>query len=317
VLEPAIAHRLEQGDERIIITGASGWLGMATLELLEQALGPDLRARVCCFGSSDRELVLRNGVRLPQQPLQQISSLPQRRSWLLHFAFLTKDRAEAMDEQEYRAANLAIRQTVIDALDRIGAEAVFVASSGAAARAGDETAGPAMRLYGQMKHADENAFAHWATANARKAVIARIFNVTGPYINKHQAYAFASFILDGLAGRPVQVRAPRPVIRSYVAIRELMSLVFAMLARPDGDVVRFDSGGTPRELGEVAEAVAAYFPGGTAQRAPIIDPVQDCYHGDGAAYASLLAAHGVRSVPLADQINESIAYLRSGQLGPA
>src|SRR3546814_19842083 len=44
--------------------------------------------------------------------------LPYQPTYLLHFAFLTKDRAETMQEADYCAANRAIRQSVLDALDR-------------------------------------------------------------------------------------------------------------------------------------------------------------------------------------------------------
>ena len=82
-------------------------------------------------------------------------------------------------------------------------------------------------------------------------MIARLFNLSGPYINKHQAYALAQFILDAQAGRPVEVRAPKPVYRSFVSIRELMSLAFALLGQSTSGVTRFDSGGEVLELGVI------------------------------------------------------------------
>lgn len=312
-LEPAIAKSVFDGEWRIVITGASGWLGLATLELLEQALGSTFEQRVFCFGSTTRNLQLRSGRRVQQQSLDAMTKLPNQATWVLHFAFLTKDRAENMSEAAYLAANDAISETVIGALDRIGARAIFVASSGAAKHAYDPVVSPAMRLYGAMKLQDENRFADWARTSGCYAVIGRIFNITGPYMNKHQAYAFASFILDGLASRPISVRAPHRVIRSYVAIRELMSLVFALLAKKNGNVVRFDSGGDPLELGEVAVAVAAEFPGGRAERSAIIEPDENIYHGDGPGYDRLLATHGIAKVPLPLQARESIAYMRGIQ----
>jgi nucleoside-diphosphate-sugar epimerase len=65
-----------------------------------------------------------------------------------------------------------------------------------------------MRLYGSLKREDEERFAAWADAAGKRAVIARIFALTGPYINKPGAYAIASFLADAMAARPVEVRAP-------------------------------------------------------------------------------------------------------------
>ncbi|WP_196221714.1 NAD-dependent epimerase/dehydratase family protein [Sphingobium sp. CAP-1] len=312
MLDPAIATALAADDQHIAIAGAGGWIGLATLDLLERALGDDLPRRVSCYGSATRLLTLRSGRQVRQTPLADLKSLEAGRIWLLHFAFQTKDRAEAMSEADYRAVNDAISATVLDAARTLPVEALFVASSGAATRASDPLASPAMRLYGQMKRDDEDRFAAWAQDSGRRAVIGRIFNITGPYINKHQAYAIANFILDALADRPIEVRAPRQVFRAYVAIRELMSLVFALMARTDGGVTRFDTGGQELELEAVARAVAQAVGGGgtSVNRAFVSDPAADRYVGDSAAYAALLARYGIEPISLDQQIVETAADMR-------
>lgn len=313
MLDPQVAQALARSDKRIVVTGAGGWLGLATLDSLAAALGEGFASRVVAFGSSARTLELQGGLTVAQRPLAELDQLASEPSWLLHFAFLTKDRAETMDEAAYRAANAAIRDAVLTNLDRIGAEAVFVASSGAAYKAQDAAAPAAMRLYGELKAEDEAQFAAWGEASGKRVVIARIFNVTGPYINKHQAYALASFILDGLAGRSIEVRAPRRVVRGYVAIAELVSLALAEMAGAPRGVVRFDTGGEPLELGDVATVVASQFEGVMVQRAEVVDPQADIYHGDPAQYASMLERHGIQPLALGAQVAKTIDYLHPGQ----
>ncbi len=310
MLEPAIAAALSADDQHIAVAGAGGWIGLATLDLLEQALGDRIADRVSCYGSAARTLTLRSGRQVRQAPLSDLGTLDAQRIWLLHFAFQTKDRAEAMSEEAYRAVNDAISATVLEAATRLPVEAMFIASSGAASKAADPLASPAMRRYGQMKLDDEARFTAWAQQHGRRAVIGRIFNITGPYINKHQAYAIANFITDALADRPIAVRAPREVFRAYVAIRELMSLVFTLMADRSAPVVRFDSGGEAMELGAVAQAVAQAIGGGTVERATVTDPVADRYFGDDTSYAGLRRAHGVEAVPLDRQILETADYMR-------
>lgn len=311
MLEPAICAALAADDQHIAVVGASGWIGLATLELLEHAFGDRIAQRVSCYGSAARALTLRSGRVLPQVPLAELKMLDARRIWLLHFAFRTKDRAETMDEESYRAVNDAISTTVLEAATKLPIEAMFVASSGAASKAVDPLASPAMRLYGQMKLNDEARFANWAHAYGRRVVICRIFNITGPYINKHQAYAIANFIMDALADRPITVRATRKVFRGYVAIRELMSLVFALMADQDTPVAHFESGGEPMELATVAHLVAQALASGSVERAPITDPATDCYVGDDERYAALCRTHSIRSVPLVRQIMETAEYMRA------
>lgn len=314
MLDDTALDILSSVDRPIVITGGGGWLGLATLDLLERSLGERFPERVHCFGSQSRSLDLGDGRFVRQRALAELAELKGSGAWVFHYAFQTKDKAEAMDEAAYRGINLAIRDTVLDALDRIDAAGVFVASSGAALKADDPAASPAMRLYGAMKRDDEQAFATWAEQRQRRAVIGRIFNITGPYINKHHAYAMASFILDGLAGRCIAVRAPRPVIRSYVAIRELISLILALLFDPSAPdaVTRFDTGGEPLELGAVADVVARILGSPGVERAPITDPSADHYVGDVAAYAGLLARYGVTPISLDQQIVETASFLGSG-----
>lgn len=308
-LTPHVAQALAANKARIVITGAGGWLGMATLETLHAALGESFANRVRCFGSSHRTLTLLGGTTVEQQPLAELAALDPTLTILLHLAFLTKDRAEAMDEQAYRAANDALDQVVLDALDPIRVKAIFVASSGAATRADDPTAAPAMRLYGSLKRAQEQRFADWAETNDKHAVIARIFNISGPHINKHGSYALAAFILDALAGQPITINASHRVIRSYVAIRELMSLVFALLLYGSSATSRFDSGGEPMEMQVIAQAIADMLGPVPITRPPLDPATTDHYVGDPAVYRALLASHSIDPVPFVRQVIETAEFL--------
>jgi nucleoside-diphosphate-sugar epimerase len=306
-LSPDVERALKKSDARIVITGASGWIGRATLELLYNTLGPQAFAdRVVAFGSSRRTIDFGAG-QVDQEPLPTIAALPHTPTLVLHLAFVTKDRVAGMDEQLYRKANRTISSTVLGALDVIGATAVFVASSGAAGLANDPAASPSMRLYGSLKKADEDAFANWAGERGRRAVIARIFALSGPHINKHDNYALAGFIRDAMAGRPIAISSDFPVYRSYVAVRELMSLVFAMLDSPTG-VVRFSTGGERLELQQIAEVVSGLLGRVSIERPPLRPSKIDEYAGDDAVYRRLLSAHRIEHIPFDRQIEETAAF---------
>ena len=308
---PAIARDLRESGYRIVITGAGGWLGRATLELIADALGADWKDRVRCFGSSARLLVLTDDLCIEQRPLAEMEALNATPTLTLHLAFLTKDRAEAMDEASYRRANEALTAAVLQALSPIGTEAVFVASSGAASFADDPASSHAMRLYGEMKRTDEQLFANWAAEHGRRAVICRIFNIAGRHINKVQSYALGSFIDDALAGRTVTVKAPHAVVRGNVAIRELMSLVFALMLEEGAPVTRFESGGAAMELGEIAAIVADLLGAAMAPRPAPLPDGSNVYLGDNAAYRQLLAKYAIDEVPFDAQVVETADYLNS------
>lgn len=281
------AARLRASDDRIVVTGAGGWLGRATLELLEETLGGEaFGRRVVAFGSNAR-------------PLATLAALPAHPTLVLHYAFLTRDRAETMPAAEYGAANEAIRATVLAALDPIGTRAVFVPSSGAVVH----PTSAAMRHYGDLKRADEAAFSAWASGD-RRAVVARIFTLSGRHINKPGDYALASFITDALAGRPIAIRADRPVWRSYLAIRELLSVVVGLMTAGTGPVAFDAAGREPVELADIAAAVGR----GDVVRPPLTGPASR-YLGDGTAYEAHRLAQRVDPVSFAEQVRETAAYL--------
>jgi nucleoside-diphosphate-sugar epimerase len=307
LLSGPAAAALPASDARIAITGASGWIGKATLELLYNTLGPgDFAKRVFAFGSAPRTVDFGTGT-IEQRPLIAMLALPSAPTLILHLAFLTKDKVAGMDEDEYRRLNRVLSRTVLEALDMIGATAVFVASSGAAEFADEPNASPAMQLYGSLKKADEDMFAQWAEERGTRAVIARIFALSGPHINKHDTYALASFIRDALAGRPISIRADFPVYRSYVAIRDLMSVVFAAMLGEGAGVVRFSTGGERLEMQHIAETVSETVGHVAIDRPPLRTDAADEYVGDDAAYQELLSRYGIEHLPFAQQVAETAA----------
>lgn len=317
-LSAGAVKALREDSRRIVITGPGGWLGRATLDLITNALGvEEAHRRVHCFGSQTKRIELERGVQFEQLPLASMAYLSAQPTMVLHLAFLTKDKVANMDEAEYGRANRALSRMVADCLDTIGADRLFLASSGAAAYADDPEAAADLRLYGRLKRDDEELFSAWAEAQScqRRALISRIFSLSGPYINKHQTYALASFILDALSGRTICVNAPTRVVRSYVAIRELMSLVFtALLADDENSVVRFDSGGMPMELSEVAACVADVIGPLAVNRNPLGDGRGNQYSGDGDRYQNLLSRYGVDPVDIERQVAETAAYLARKQV---
>lgn len=294
------------------MVGARGWIGRTLLSLLREALGDaQFAERVFCFGSAEGEVRLADGVTVTQRALARLGDLPPAPTILFHLAFLTKDKVAGMDPDAYVAANRNLSALVSGALDVIGVDRLFVASSGAAAFADDPKANADLRLYGKLKCEDENSFSAWAERRPalRRAVIGRIYSVSGPWMNKHENYALASFILDALAGREIEVRAPMRVFRSYVAVRELLSLVvMTLLDRLGGAVLSFSTGGEPLELGDVATQVAKQYDR-RVLRCPVTSPEDNLYVGDCEAWLSLLARYELTHLALEGQIAETAAWL--------
>jgi len=64
-LTTRLATALSGMPGQVVITGGGGWLGLASLDLLERLLGDDLAARVKVYGSRARMLTLPSGRNIP------------------------------------------------------------------------------------------------------------------------------------------------------------------------------------------------------------------------------------------------------------
>jgi nucleoside-diphosphate-sugar epimerase len=310
-LPPALAAQLRGSHWRVIVTGASGWLGRAALELLAGDLGPGWPNRVEAFGSRTCRLMLRSGLEIVQRPLSELGALPPAPSLLMHFAYLTREKVTGMSPEDYIRTNREITRTVLDAGARIGVERAMVASSGAvhAALAAPASPDPAL-LYGRLKLEEEALFASFVEEMPRRrALVLRLFNLSGPYINK--PYALSSFIEQALAGR-IRVQAPNPVIRSYTSVANLLSVGLGHLMSDEAEpFLRVETAGESEvEMSALAEAVRAVVnPAATVERAALDGRTSDRYVGDGRAYRALMQRHGVVEDPLVRQIADTADYL--------
>ena len=316
------AARLRESKLRIVVTGASGWLGQASLEMLESALGNELRSRVFAFASRARPLVLRSGREVALGSLDDLPLLEPAPTLLLHYAFLTKDRTLDLEPDEYARRNANIRRTVGDAMKEIQVTHLFLPSSGAVyglpttadrSLCSDSVRNP----YGTQKILDEDHFLGICRSLSARMAIARVFNTSGPYINKHDSQVLSSIINAALAGGPVVLRATRRVIRAYTSVRDLIDIsVGWLLQERHADVIVFDTGGDePVEIGELAQRVLelmerVYV---VVRRPDLVGEPDDTYVGDGRTLRSLADQQGVALSDLRSQIVETIEYLAGAQ----
>jgi len=313
-LPQPVARRVRECGYRFLVTGARGWLGRASLDLLESALGPDLTSRVVAFGSSSGTLRTRGGSEIPVLEFAAAKALARQRTLLLHYAYLTKDRLAGLPVEIYRQRNAEIRDTVKGWVGLVGVVGMFLPSSGAVyAALGTAEDRDGRADYGRDKLEDEREFASACREQGARLLIARIFSLSGPHINKHSSYVLAAIILSILRGEPVALRAQRPVFRSFVAAADLVCVALAwLLSENRPEQLTIDAASDEIiEIGELARrAVAAIGRQGTAIKRPEIDPRDpDRYVGDASQLAGLASRLGVQLSSMDQQISDTAAYL--------
>ena len=316
-LSDSLVERILDSGYRVLITGATGWLGRASLEILGRVYGKGFVGSVNCFGSSRQTVHLRDGLSIDQQPLAAMGSVDRGRYILLHFACLAKDKVAGMSLDEYVATNRAISRISREAAERVGVDRIFLVSSGAVYQAMATTEPPSEpHPYGIMKLEEEHLFSSFAYDHAgSKVVTARLFNLSGPYVNKIKTYALSSFIeqiRDQGVGATIRINAPHPVIRSYVGVENLLNVAFAHLF--DDTTAAYDhfdtAGDGEVEIFELAEIVRSIVnPAASILRPQFSAARADRYVGDGSKFRSLAVRYGIPLHDLHQQIRDTAEYL--------
>jgi nucleoside-diphosphate-sugar epimerase len=293
------------GNDRILVTGASGWLGRTALDLLAPLGLPTLalasRARTIRVGDFEIGCRVWDG--------REVAAFAP--TVVLDCAFLTRDRVADMPLGEYVSANRALTERLLYATRLPGVRLALMVSSGAAVYPRDALDGPIHdNPYGYLKRKAEHRLAEAAAESGVVSVVVRAWSISGAHVQKPQGYALGSMIRDADAGA-IRIMARRPVFRRYALAEELLAVG---IAEGGAGPATIDSGGELVEMAELAARIAAVVrPDAVISRDEVDTRDPDRYHSDGQDWERRCQRWDLASASLDRQIE----ITASGVLGGA
>lgn len=290
---------------KICIIGASGWIGLNALSLLRHN---SLLKEVKCFGSTEKKINLLD-FELTQEPLEKLSDYDEGYfDLLLNFAFLTEDKLVLYGEEEFKYQNSKLINFIANEVYRLKVRHVVTISSGAVYRNREK-----QNSYGDMKIYEENKFKSLAKDGKTQVVIPRLFNLSGPFINKMDRYMISSLISQGFLNNEIKIFSDRKVFRSFLDIKEFI-LTFLSTFKPGhkGFALSFDATGKEIiEIGSLAKLVKdKYFVDCNIIRKELSRESEDNYYGDRSSYESVQKEKGIKNIPLEEQLDITYEYLK-------
>ncbi len=294
---------------RFVITGPSGWIGQALLALLAEELGDRFGHDVLAFGSFARHLDVPGTSGLAVRSLEDMTGADLAGAHLVHLAYLTREKSDVLGEREYTAQNIAIDDHVLRAAAEGPPRSIFVASSGAAAKA---TTDPALNPYGLCKLRQEQRFIALGKQLGVPVLAGRVFNIAGPYINKQQSYAVSNMLLQAEQTGVIRIAADIPVYRSFLHVIDLSRIILASSRQLHGEAGPVDlCGAEVLEMADIA-AQAAHAVGGEIriERPAINGSGSNSYLGDFTQTRGLALKLGLPIRPFSLQLDETWAWIR-------
>jgi nucleoside-diphosphate-sugar epimerase len=282
-------------DDRVLVTGASGWFGQTAAYLLK-----DLPQSKLFVASSDRVISGAGGELTVQRWDENIVSV-FRPTVVIDCAFLTRDLVTSDGLADYVRINEELTRRLIKLTNSPSVKRVVTISSGAAMYPVDAAfISLDENPYGFLKRQAEIQLKAASEQSGTSAVVARAWAVSGAFVGKPQNYALAGMIIQAARGH-ISISAERRVSRRYSSVEDLLALSLAETNSPGFSVV--DSEGPLVEMAELAmHIVEVINPAATISRPNIKDLPENDYWSPTYSWPTLCARHQLAPAGLKDQI---------------
>jgi len=292
----------------IMITGASGWIGRATLEYFYKIFQDDIEKFIFPISASQKNIKLSNNFSIKTYDYQY--NFDKNKAYvILHYSYPTKARLETLSDDEFNKNCQQIKTSISKIIQNYQIKSLIFPSSGAIYNQNN--------LYAKNKIDDELYLLELSEKYNFNIMIPRIFNIGGPFINQPQIYALNNFILQTKANKKIIINANNDVFRSYVHVNNLIDLFFKWLIDKDKETPLIFDVSHPNkiEIKDLARKISEVLKIDCEIIAPNFNPQNpsDYYVGDHNKILSLCQKYQINLVDLEQIILDTNLFLNNNQ----
>jgi len=283
------------------ISGATGWLGLETIDRLSLSIcGDSLRL----FSSNGRRIVSSNNAPLVTQDFL-LADPPQTLEGFIHLAFLTREKVSTLGYSEYVSKNISLISQACKIIETSRPKWIVLVSSGAIfdRNTGELETDCLKNPYGFCKRIEENLILDSANKVGANVVIGRLWGATGGLMPLNSAYAISDFIQSAHHHKQINISSAGSVFRRYVDAGEFMQVLYEAAVR--GETITINSGGPKIEIGTLADLIADQFSGIKIVR-PVQDGLSDSYFPHDHGFEALAEKFGVKLTDIEQQVSRTV-----------
>jgi nucleoside-diphosphate-sugar epimerase len=294
-------HLLDRFDQ-IIVYGAKGWFGRSAIHALTEENQEIHEHQVLLVGSRSETA----GTSSPPLNVYSTSEATQyikSNILFVNSAYLRREKLNFMSEKEYEDKNREIIEFGTRLVQGGKVKTFLNLSSGVASQGNNLILGEVADPYARCKIRDENLLTSICASARTDLINARIYSMSGRYLNEFENLALSSFINQANnLDREIMVNSP-PTLRSYVDSIDLAKVLLKLAFV--GGSHSLDSGGTITTLGNLASCVATAIPGASVNLQKEFEKSPD-YYCENSHFNELAVQLGVELKDLGSQIMETL-----------
>jgi nucleoside-diphosphate-sugar epimerase len=291
--------------ERIVITGATGWVGRAMIQTLIDQFGIEILNALELFGSKKQTLVTKSGVALAINPMSSIN-LQKKIDLLIPLAFLTQEKYKSLGSEEYQRINQQIINSHATIIRSTLPNVVIYFSSGITTVDDEKIKrSDSFFVYKDMKIQEEELFSSLVKSYEGGMSTCKLFSISGPFMRDPGKYALGDFILQASSKKSIRIESSSKIYRKYIQDTDLCALMLRLGL--DKKNVTVESSGFLIELGDLAKNVAQMFglEESAISRAEITGE-PDSYFSQDPTMDELFIQYGFKLASLEEQIATTI-----------
>lgn len=205
---------------KILIFGATGWLGKNTISYCQKNFKS---AEIICVGSRSKEFYF-GGINYNIISFQEFLSIENMSfDYFFNIGFLTQEKEKLIGKSLFinKTTEIINGFTTFSKKNKI--KKALLLSSGAVYWKNTDKE----NSYTLQKILQEEAFLKECEDSNIEFIIARIFSIVAPFYTLDNNYAFTSFIKQGSQKENIKITAKSRVLRSYLVYEDLLRYFFS------------------------------------------------------------------------------------------
>lgn len=293
--------------ERIVITGATGWMGRAMVKSLITKHGLDILSKIELYGSRKQSITIDSKLILEIEPLNTIK-FDKNIDLFVPLAFLTQEKYNSLGRNDYQSINRKIISAHLKIFSETQPKSTIYFTSGITNDSSEVLSRPeSYAEYKTLKLEEARSFESLTNSFGINLITCKLFSMSGQYMRDPKKYALGDFILQAAYKKQIHIQSSSLVFRKYFQDVDLCALMIQLSESETSMVV--ESTGFLIELGELAKLVGTYFgiPKSSIVRRKIGSENQsDNYYSNDTVMENLFEQHNIKPRSLSQQIESTI-----------